>query len=226
MSIRARITYLLLRRPRLKSKGIISHWTSFVCESSMLEGNNVLGKATMIHQSQIGKHTYIVSADIKNSIIGKFCSIGTNVKIGGLGAHPLLWISTHPIFYSNRKQSGTSFSATNRMAEMHPTTIGNDVWIGTNSIILDGVTIGDGAVIGAGAIVVKDVPPYAIVGGVPAKTIRFRFEEDVISRLLDWRWWNLSDEALHTLAERFCDRESWTAGDIEQLRLDARRERV
>ena len=74
--------------------------------------------------------------------------------------------------------------------------IGNDVWIGANAMILGGITIGDGAIIGAGAVVTKDIPPYAIVGGIPARIIRYRFPNDVINALLSSQWWNLSENIL------------------------------
>ena len=81
--------------------------------------------------------------------------------------------------------------------------IGNDVWIATHVIIKDGITIGDGAIIGAGAVVVKDVPPYAVVGGVPAKVIKYRFEQSIINKLLVLQWWNASDEKLKNSVSYF-----------------------
>ena len=82
---------------------------------------------------------------------------------------------------------------------IQPITIGNDVWIGDNVIIKNGVTVGDGAVIGAGAIVTKDVPPYAIAAGVPAKIIRYRFDERTVRRLSETKWWSLPDDVIKTL---------------------------
>jgi carbonic anhydrase/acetyltransferase-like protein (isoleucine patch superfamily) len=95
-------------------------------------------------------------------------------------------VSSSPFFYKNEKLSKdrTYFE------EYRQTIIGNDVWIGARAILIDGITVGDGAVIGAGAVVTKDVPPYAIVGGVPAKIIKYRFEPEVIEFLLASQWWN------------------------------------
>ncbi|MDE6871395.1 MAG: CatB-related O-acetyltransferase [Bacteroidales bacterium] len=126
-----------------------------------------------------------------NAVIGKFCSIGPEVLIGGLPSHPLNLKSTFPGFY----QKDSSFYGVEpeyeyNEPEFKQVTIGNDVWIGARAMILDGVCVGDGAVIGAGAVVTKDVPPYAIVGGVPAKIIKFRFAEPEILDMLKSQWWN------------------------------------
>ena len=127
---------------------------------------------------------------IYNATIGKFSSIASFVKIG-LGIHPTKdFVSTHYAFYSNKKKLTKTFSDKNYIEENKNVSIGNDVWIGANAIILDGITISDGAIIGAGAVVTKDVPPYAIVGGVPAKIIRYRFDEDTIKKLLEISWWD------------------------------------
>lgn len=99
-------------------------------------------------------------------------------------------VSTSPIFYSTRKQCGEVWSETDSYQENARVSIGSDVWIGANVIILDGCTIGHGAVIAAGAIVTTNVPPYAIWGGIPAKLIRYRFADHIIQALLHCAWWN------------------------------------
>ena len=107
------------------------------------------------------------------AVIGKLCSIGDNVRIG-LGIHPTHLRSTHPAFYSPQGNWDIKPTIQEKITEYKKVYIGDDVWIGTNAMILDGVTIGSHAVIAAGAVVTKDVPEYAIVGGVPAKIIKYR----------------------------------------------------
>lgn len=125
---------------------------------------------------------------INQAIIGKFCSIGPDVRIG-LGVHPTNLISTFPAFYSTAGQCQISFTDENQILEQGKIQIGNDVWIGARALILDNVFIGDGAVIAAGAVVTKNVPPYAIVGGVPAKILKKRFIDEEINELLKFKWW-------------------------------------
>ena len=132
-------------------------------------------------------------------IIGKFCSIGYNVCLGP-SQHALNLLSTHPFVcsHSNIELYGDlttpmKFVKPNQ-ANNSGVVIENDVWIGHGAIIMDGVKIGNGAVIGAGAVVTKDVEPYAIMGGVPAKLIRYRFEQNIINELIDLRWWDYPKE--------------------------------
>ena len=144
-------------------------------------GNNSVGNGTHIEDCIIGKHTYISSqCSILHARIGNFCSIGNNVQII-FGDHPTKqFVSTHPAFYSKNPVSGVSFVRENKFCEFkyvdknkhYMLEIGNDVWIGANAVILRGVKIGNGAVIAAGAIVNRNVPDYAIVGGVPARYIK------------------------------------------------------
>ena len=173
-----------------------------------------LGKCVKIYpksyvfNSVIGQYSYIAkNASISNTTIGKFCSIGPYFN-SGWGLHPTHGISTHPMFYSNKKQNGISLSVENKIKEKKPITIGNDVFIGMHVIVLDGVTIGDGAVIGAGAVVSKDIPPYAIAVGNPIKIIKYRFEHQIIDKLLHKRWWNNPDD-LQLVEKYFFDVESY-----------------
>lgn len=142
---------------------------------------------------------------LANAIIGKFTCVGPEV-VCGLGRHPSRnFVSVHPIFYSVRRQAQITFAAHSGFQEFAPITIGNDVWIGARAIILDGVTIGDGAIVGAGAVVARDVPPYAVVGGVPARIIRYRFDPDEISFLMQMRWWDRDLEWLRKNSELMRD---------------------
>lgn len=176
----------------------------------------------MLINSSIGRFTYVGGAFIKNSVIGSFCSIGPDTQIGGFSQHPIKWLSTHPAFYSMLRQCGASFVVHNLYEEeAKGARVGNDVWVGSRVLVLDGVTVGDGAVIAAGAVVTKDVSPYSIVGGIPAKVIRSRFASETIDELLRWQWWDLPVEVLHRLAPRFTDKEQWQATDIVSLRKEA-----
>lgn len=153
-----------------------------------------IGANTLLVRSVIGDYSYL-GPDCRavHTTIGKFCSIASEVHIG-LGDHPLSpFVSTHPAFYLRREDRGWDFADGDYRAEFGSVKIGNDVWIGVRAIVRDNVTIGDGAVIAAGAVVVGDVPPYAIVGGVPAKIIRYRFPPETIAFLLEFKWWDRGD---------------------------------
>lgn len=140
--------------------------------------------------------------------IGRYCSIARSVNIGQFD-HPKDWLSTNPFQYQRNFKiaTGTHFPFKQIYDDMRPadictrqaaatvnthTVIGNDVWIGHGAIIIAGVTIGDGAIVAAGAVVTKDVPPYAIVGGVPARVIKFRFPEETVERLKKLEWWRFA----------------------------------
>ena len=149
----------------------------------------------------IGEHTGLmpgVSIRDKRTRIGKFCAIAQNVIIG-TGMHPTNYLTMKSFTYN--PMGDWIIPEKNRVHfENHkPVFIGNDVWIGINAIIMDGVKIGDGAVIGSGAVVTKDVPPYAVVGGVPAKIIKYRFDENTIKRIQALQWWDFPVEVLKDL---------------------------
>lgn len=145
-----------------------------------------------LYNSKIGSFTYIAAnTAITNATIGKFCSIGQNVQIS-LSKHPIDgFVSTHPVFFSIGKQCGITFSDKNYFKEIGNVKIGHDVWIGNNAIIMSEVEIGNGAIIAAGSIVTKNVEEYSIVAGVPAKHLKYRFNENTIRKILKSEWWNL-----------------------------------
>lgn len=161
--------------------------------------------ACHIHNCKIGDYSYIAENSIVNyTTIGKFCSIGPNL-VCGWGIHPTNGISTAPMFYSTKEQNGMTLSRVDKIQEIKPIVIGNDVFIGANVTILDGVIIGDGAVIGAGAVVSKNIPPYAIAVGCPIKIVRYRFEPDQIDKLLKIKWWEFDKDKLKEVERLFFD---------------------
>jgi acetyltransferase-like isoleucine patch superfamily enzyme len=146
---------------------------------------------------EIGDHTFInehTRIDPNTTSIGKYCSISHGVKIG-LGPHPLTFVSTSPVFYSPSRGYVTE-KKYDEFAVKGYTEIGHDVFIAANAIILAGVKVGTGAVVTASSVVVKDVPPYAVVSGNPAKILKYRFQPDEIEKLLASQWWLKSPEEL------------------------------
>lgn len=146
---------------------------------------------------KMGRYSYMsINNTVNNTSIGAFCSIGSFCTIGG-GYHPTDRASTSPAFYdSDNIFKSNNFIHISNSVYQPFTTIGNDVWIGDMAFIRAGVTIGDGAVIGAHSVVTKDVPPYAVIAGVPAKILRYRFKKETIKILLESKWWNWPENKL------------------------------
>lgn len=159
---------------------------------SKVHSTSKIEPGTEFVNSSMGKHSFCgYFCQIINAEIGSFTSIANNVVIGG-GMHPIDWVSMSPVFYAGKDSVKAKFSEYER--EKHKrTVIGSDVWIGQNAIIKQGISVGHGAVIGMGSVVTKDVPPYAVVGGVPAKFIKSRFSEQTIRKMLESKWWEMSD---------------------------------
>ena len=176
---------------------------------AVFEGANRLGSDSVFLNSSMGYASYVSDHSfIKNTRIGRYTCIADNV-LTVAGNHPLTFVSMHPAFYSTvqnpsyvDKQKFEEFKYIDSGRKIS-IEIGNDVWIGTRATILEGVTIGDGAVVAAGAVVTKDVPPYAIVGGVPAKIISYRFDENGVNRLLKIKWWDREKNWLKENARKF-----------------------
>ena len=158
----------------------------------------------------IGKHTYgtenlrIYYPESAKLYIGNFCSIASNVNIFLGGNHRQDWVTTYPFGHIHQNIFN------NFNGQGHPTTkgdiiIGNDVWIAQNVTIMSGVKIGDGAIIANNSHVVKDVEPYSIVGGNPAKFIKYRFTSEQIEKLLEIKWWNWDDEKINKFTPLLCN---------------------
>ena len=138
-------------------------------------------------------------------IIGKYCSIGSGAvfMMAGNQGHRMDWISTFP-FYFQANIFKTSKNAYKKSGDTH---IGHDVWIGSEAMILAGVSIGSGAVVAARAVVTKDVPPYAIVGGNPAKIIKYRFDEETITQLRELKWWEWTESDVKNAMPLICSED-------------------
>jgi acetyltransferase-like isoleucine patch superfamily enzyme len=186
--------YRLKLNKKYKNKNIIIGLKSTLTNVNI--GDNLyISDNCSIRNSKIGSNTYLNrNVQVLNCEIGKYCSIGTDVKLG-MGKHPTNMVSTHPTFYANNKPYST-YADDMYFNEYTNIVIGNDVWIGSNVIILGEVSISNGAIIAAGSIVTKDIPPYAIAGGIPAKIIKYRFSEDIIDELQKIQWWNFSEDWL------------------------------
>ena len=159
------------------------------------------------------KHIKIIESGEGNKlIIGKFCSIAEGVVVFTGGNHRTDWISTYPFGHIHDEHFPKMSKGMGHPYSNGDVIIGNDVWIGTNAVIMSGIKIGDGAVIGAYSLVTKDVEPYTIVGGNPAKIIRKRFSDEVIKELLDFKWWDLDVAQINGISDILC------SNNIEAIR--------
>ena len=164
-------------------------------KSSSIHPTSKIESGTLFISSKLKKHSFIgYDCSFNNVEVGSFCSIASRVTVGGV-AHPMHFVSTSPVFLSHKDSVKTKYAHHSYLPEVR-TNIGNDVWIGEGVIIKSGVAIGIGAVIGMGSVVTKDIPPYAIFAGNPAKLIKYRFDADIIERLLNSKWWDKSDDYL------------------------------
>lgn len=156
-------------------------------------GNNLVNDDCRLIDCELGAYSYVSPQSvIVSARIGNYCSIGPGVKIG-LGLHPFDRISTSPFFY-NEKIFGKK-----RAEDFNEVELGHDVWVGANALIMGGVKVGVGAVVGAGAVVTKDVPAFAIVLGVPARVVKYRFDEITMNRVFSSQWWFDSPEKVRAI---------------------------
>lgn len=180
----------------------------------IMEGYNHIGTKSIVANTSLGTGSGISRDSIVEATkIGRYSSLAPELKIIS-GQHPTTeFVSTHPAFYSNRAQMGFTYVNTTTFEEFryadrsnrYKVVIGNDVWIGSNVLIMEGINIGDGAIVAAGSVVTRNISPYAIVGGVPARVIGYRFATDDIDFLLKLKWWDKGEEWIRAHAQYFDD---------------------
>ena len=202
----------LLMNLRYRKRNVKIMYSSKIGWNSSFEGNNRIG-TKCVFTGYMGYGSYMGSYCNLTATIGKYCSLGNYIHVAR-GRHPAHdWVSTHPAFYSKAKQAGFTFSSENRFQEevyadpinRASVVIENDVWIGDNVLLMAGVRLKNGAIVAAGAVVTKDVEPYSIVAGIPAKVIGYRFDKEYVKVVEETEWWNKSPEWLEQNSDLFTD---------------------
>lgn len=200
-----------------RDKSVIFQKRCLISDDDFFEGNNNVGGR--IYKTHVGYGTYIIGENgyIHDCKIGRFCSIASNCHIG-LGDHALNMVSTSPLFSNAQSMLPHNFLKESIPVEMagggwkdYNVIIGNDVWLGYNVCVKEGVSIGDGAVIGAKSLVTKDIPPYSIAVGIPAKVIRYRFTQEQIKKLLEIKWWDWDIVQIEKSVHAFNDIDAFIA---------------
>jgi acetyltransferase-like isoleucine patch superfamily enzyme len=215
---RVRILLTYLYSIYLKKNKIKIASSVYLNSKTIFGGCNIIHSNCTIVNTEVGFASYLgPNCILPNVIIGKYCSIASNVKVLP-ATHPTkTFVSSHPSFFSLLKQSGFTFVENQKFQEilyLYPKStihikIGNDVWIGDDVKIIGGIEIGDGAIVAAGSIITKNVPPYAVMGGIPAKVIRYRFNEEQITFLSKIKWWEKDPNWLSEHSELFLDIEKF-----------------
>ncbi len=220
-----RLGWLCWRRRRMACTvpGFHAGLLTFACGQSRFGHDVLLKRGAHVDTSDIGPWCRIQGI-VSGTSMGSFCSIGPEAIIGGMGRHAVDQVSTHSVF-----NLGPELVAPQRALGSHQTfhntvkrtMIGHDVWVARRALVLNGVDIGTGAVVAAGAVVTRPVPAYAIVAGVPARIVRFRFDEPLRAALLASCWWNWSEARLRLIAKHFADDGPLTLDKWQRLAAEA-----
>lgn len=207
----------LYNKYRFRHKGVILPYSADVSTKSKIEGDCVFGLHATFHGT-LGRGSIIGSGTNLQAYVGRFCSIGARASFV-VTRHPMKepFVTTSPCFYSLRKQLGYTYAKKQVFKEWNyydeeqeiAVRIGNDCWFGYDVCMVGGVEIGDGAVVLSRAYVTKDVPAYAIVGGIPAKVIGYRYDEDTIKLLQEVQWWDKDPEWLKEQSELLCNMDKF-----------------
>lgn len=182
---------------------LVSH-VALLCvlQEAVVDKTAAICSGVRFYRGKIGKYSYIGNNSfVSDTDIGSFTSISTDCYIGGT-SHPTSWVSTSPVFHKWENIMKKNF-ARHEFEIFKRTTIGNDVWIGNRVMIKAGVKIADGAVIGMGSIVTKDIGPYEIWAGNPARLIRKRFDDETIDAFEKMKWWEWDDNKIEKYADKF-----------------------
>lgn len=183
-------------------------------KNSTIPETSIIGSMCSINECKMGKYSYVGDfTNISYARIGSFTSISSYCAIGG-GEHPIDWVSTSPVFTEHRSVLRFQF-AQNCFNPYKEVSIGNDVWIGTHCLIKSGISISDGAIIGMGSVVTKDVGPYEIWAGNPAKLIRKRFPDKIIADLIRSEWWTWNNNKISERATLFNDVDLFIRENME-----------
>ena len=209
----------LYNKYRFRGKWVIMPYSANVSVRSQIEGDCIFYEHATFHGT-LGRGSIIASGVNLEADVGRYCSIGARATFIA-ATHPIKapFVTTSPVFYSLKGQLGYTYAKKQAYKEWRyydesreiAVKIGNDCWFGLDVCMVGGVVIGDGAVVLSRAYVTKDVPPYAIVGGIPAKVIGYRYDEETIKFLQEVQWWNKDVEWLKEHAELFCDMDAFKA---------------